>query len=148
MPDEQSAKRLRVLVVEDDPDSAECLAILLETTEGIETRVALNGFDALAIADAFTPDLVIVDIGLPGLDGFKLARHLRAEKTTKDSALIALSGYSRPEDQKRGIEAGFDIYLAKPPNFELLQRLIAQVAAQGRRGLAAWLGRQARPASS
>jgi len=91
---------LRILVVEDDVDFAECFTAFLAGA-GQELRVARDWFEALAIADDFAPDLVIVDVGLLGLDGFEVARRLRESTATAASALVALRGYCRPEDQGR-----------------------------------------------
>ena len=113
----------RVLVVEDNLDAAETLRDLLEL-EGHRVEVAYDGRAAIAKARSFRPDVVVCDIGLPGMNGFEVARALRAEPGPARPTLVALSGYARPEDIAQGKEAGFDAHLAKPPSFEALSHLL------------------------
>jgi PAS domain S-box-containing protein len=121
---------LRVLVIEDNPDAAESFRTLLEL-EGHEARVACNGIEALEIAAAFVPDVAFLDIGLPGLDGYAVARRLRALPALRATILIAVSGYGRDEDRRQAYEAGFDHHLTKPADPGLIARLLAEVAAGG-----------------
>ncbi|HTU19320.1 MAG TPA: response regulator [Gemmataceae bacterium] len=103
---------LHVLVVEDDADCAECLAFLLHLG-GVAVEIAADGSDALASIQASLPDVVLMDIGLPDMDGYQLARSLRAV-ATKMPLLIALSGYLEDNDPQRPREEGFDYHFVKP----------------------------------
>jgi signal transduction histidine kinase len=123
-PDVQSvSKRCRVLVVDDNVDSAESLAVAL-TLEGHEAKVAHDGPGAIELAGAFQPELAFLDIGLPGMDGYELARTLRRLEGGRKIALIALTGYGQVEDRRKSKEAGFDDHLTKPVNYETLASLI------------------------
>ena len=82
--------------------------------------------DGIARAHAFHPEVVLCDLGLPGMDGLAVARAMRADHDLHDLFLVALSGYARPEDRARTAEAGFDCHVAKPANLALLRRLIAE----------------------
>jgi PAS domain S-box-containing protein len=114
----------RVLVIEDQRDAADSLRLLLELL-GHEARVAYSGPAGIREAVAFRPEVVISDIGLPGLDGYGVARALRADPATARARLIALTGYGSEEDRRRGAEAGFDHYLVKPADPVELQRVLA-----------------------
>jgi PAS domain S-box-containing protein len=118
---------LRVLVVDDNVDTVESLSILLEMA-GHEVRSAHSGPDALEAAAAFSPHAVLLDIGLPGLSGYEVARRLRDNPRLAGAALIAVSGYGQDEDRHRSKEAGFDRHLLKPLDFGELQKLLATVA--------------------
>ena len=113
-----------VLIVEDNVDAARTLAELLEL-EGHVARVATDGRSAIALAGNAVPDLVLCDIGLPDMDGYAVARALRAEPRLVATRLVALSGYAQPEDRRRSQAAGFDDHLAKPPDIDQLLQLIA-----------------------
>ena len=123
-----SGRRLRVLVVEDNHDAAESLTTLLQLW-GHDVRVAYDGPAALRLAEAETPDVILSDIGLPGMDGYELARQLRARPAFGRVVLVALSGYGRDEDRRMAAEAGFDHHLVKPPELDTLLQLIGNVAA-------------------
>jgi signal transduction histidine kinase/CheY-like chemotaxis protein len=103
----------RVLVVEDNPDAREALALLLESW-GHRVEQAGDGLMGLEVARANPPDVALIDVGLPGIDGYTLAREIRATPQCGAVRLIALTGYSRSSDRERGYEAGFDAYLVKP----------------------------------
>jgi PAS domain S-box-containing protein len=105
--------RRRVLIVEDNVDAAEMLATVLRL-DGHEVRVAHDGVAGLAAVRANPPDVVLCDLGLPGMDGYEVARAVRAEPVLASVYLVALSGYARPEDRERAHAAGFDAHLAKP----------------------------------
>lgn len=120
-----TAPARRVLLVDDSVDAAEALSMLLETL-GHEVRTMHDGTSALAIVDEFRPEAVILDIGLPGMDGFALARELRKRPSTRDVLLIALTGYGGDEDRLRARAAGFDHHLVKPVSFVDLEDLIAR----------------------
>jgi PAS domain S-box-containing protein len=118
---------LHVLVVEDSRDAADSLAMLLQLW-GHQVRVARDGLSGLKAARSFRPQVVFLDIGLPGLDGYEVARRLRAE-FGDEVRLVAMTGYGQEEDRRRAREAGFDAHLVKPAEPELLQRLLADCAA-------------------
>lgn len=125
-----SRRSRRVLVVDDTIDAADSLAELLRL-EGHVVRVAYDGPSALTIARDFHPEIVFCDIGLPEVDGYQLARAMRADDTLRDVQLVALSGYTRSEDRQRSAAAGFDCHLAKPPELETIERVIAERPAHG-----------------
>jgi CheY-like chemotaxis protein len=104
---------LYVLIVEDNPDSAASMALLLQTC-GCKTAVAPDGPTALRLAGQDAPDVVLVDIGLPVMDGWQLAGHLRRQQTAKPPLLIATTGYGSEADFRRSEEAGIDLHLVKP----------------------------------
>ena len=110
----------RILVVDDNEDSARSMS-LLQRLRGHQTRVALTGPDALAIAVEFAPEVVLLDIGLPGMDGFEVARRLRAMPALADTFLVAMTGYGNPGDRAEARAAGFDEYLLKPVDLTLLR---------------------------
>ena len=114
-------KGLRLLIVDDNRDSAESMAMLQELA-GNETRIAHHGSEAIRIAAEFLPQAVLLDIGLPGMDGFEVARRLRAIPSLADCFLIALTGYGSDEDRQRTQAAGFDEHLVKPADLNLLRR--------------------------
>jgi PAS domain S-box-containing protein len=120
-----SAVRRRVLVIEDNVDAAEMLGESLSAS-GHEVAVAHDGEEGVARARAFEPDVVICDIGLPGLDGYEVARRIRADGA-RSATLIALTGYALPDDRARALEAGFDYHLAKPFELAALEELLASV---------------------
>jgi CheY-like chemotaxis protein/anti-sigma regulatory factor (Ser/Thr protein kinase) len=117
------ASRHRVLVIEDNRDSAESLRDALELM-GHEAAVAFDGQEALAAAHDFRPQVVLCDIGLPGLDGYEVARRFRADPELKSALLVAVTGYAQPEDQRQAEAAGFRHHLAKPPSLDALARLL------------------------
>jgi CheY-like chemotaxis protein len=113
----------RVLIVEDNPDAAESLRMLLELL-GHRVRVAPDGLAALEAAHASPPEVMLIDIGLPGMDGYELAHRLRADSTLGGLVLVALTGYGRDEDKERSLAAGFDFHLVKPVNVAALESLL------------------------
>jgi signal transduction histidine kinase/DNA-binding response OmpR family regulator len=112
-PAEVLDKGLRVLVVDDNKDAAQSTALLLRLA-GFEAQLAYDGAEALKAVSEFCPDAVLLDIGLPVMDGYEVARRLRAQPSAQRLVLIAASGYGQEEDQLRSIEAGFDTHLTKP----------------------------------
>ncbi len=114
----------RILVVDDNQDAAMALAQLLEIA-GHSVHAVYDGPSALEAAAAFRPDTVLLDIGLPGLDGYEVARRLRADPALQDVLLIAISGYCQAEDRRRSRKAGFDHHVAKPTDHRELLALIA-----------------------
>jgi CheY-like chemotaxis protein len=115
--------RRRVLVVDDNMDAAETLAEIVRMF-GHAADVAFDGQAAIELARTGRPDLVLCDIGLPGLDGYQVARAIRAAGLV-DTQLVALSGYAQPDDVRKALEAGFDAHVAKPPDAGELERLLA-----------------------
>lgn len=113
----------RVLVVDDNRDLAESLAMVLRLW-GHDVKVEYDGPGALTAARDYRPDVVFLDIGLPGLDGYEVARRLRGPLGFRDARVVAITGYGREEDRKRAREAGFDMHLTKPVDPEDLQKLL------------------------
>jgi two-component system CheB/CheR fusion protein len=116
----------RVLVVDDYVDSAESMALLLQA-EGHEVRIAHEGLTAIKIAPEFQPSVVFLDIGLPGMNGFEVARSLRALPETKACMLVAMTGYGQAEDHQRSLENGFDRHFVKPVDPSALHDLFASL---------------------
>jgi signal transduction histidine kinase/ActR/RegA family two-component response regulator len=121
----------RVLVVEDNVDSADSLREVLEL-DGHEVAVVYRGREALEKARVFRPDIVLCDIGLPDIDGYAVARALRADEELRRFTLVALTGYAQPDDATRARAAGFDAHLAKPVSMEALERVLAGVPRDDR----------------
>jgi PAS domain S-box-containing protein len=119
---------LRVLIVEDNRDTASSLSSLLRSA-GCETQVVNDGPAAVHTAIRFSPSVVLLDIGLPGLDGFAIAQEMRNRPELCRATLIAISGYSQPQDRARAKAVGFDHHLIKPVKFECVLDLLAQCAA-------------------
>lgn len=119
-PAAKSQKPLRMLIVDDNQDSAESMG-MLQKIYGHEVHTAYSGPDAINIAREFHPEVVLLDIGLPGMDGFEVARRLREMPDLADSFLVALTGYGTADDRQRAIRAGFNEHLAKPANLDKLR---------------------------
>jgi len=122
-PPRKTGESLRILVVEDNRDTADSLCLLLELY-GYEVTVAYSGPDGVRAAEQYRPDVVLCDIGLPGLDGYRVARKLRANPATANTHLIAVTAYGLDEDSRRSHEAGFEHHLVKPVDPEALQRML------------------------
>jgi signal transduction histidine kinase/ActR/RegA family two-component response regulator len=118
---------LRVMVVDDNVDAAESLAALLEI-EGHEPRIAHDGESALQVAAAFRPQVVFLDIGMPGKDGYQVARELRTLPGMRGAVLVALTGWGAQEDRARSRSAGFDHHLTKPASLASVEALLAAIA--------------------
>ena len=114
-----TAQPTRILLVDDNDDAAQSLALVLRL-EGHTVQTAADGEQALGLLDEFIPQAAILDIGLPGMNGYQLAAALRADARTRAAVLIALTGYGRDPDRKRALEAGFDDHLVKPVEFDVL----------------------------
>jgi CheY-like chemotaxis protein len=106
-------KARRVLVVDDNRDSADSLKLLLQIW-GHQAQCAYGGEEALAVVSAFSPEVVLLDIGLPGMSGYELAQRLRELPGARHATLVAVTGYSRAEDRERTAAAGFHHHLVKP----------------------------------
>jgi CheY-like chemotaxis protein len=117
----------RILVVEDNTDSREMLRQLLEI-EGHEVYDAADGHAAIALACQVRPEIALIDLGLPDLNGYELASRLRGEPHLRGMALIALTGYGAPEDRQRSRDAGFWSHLVKPVDPETLRDVFAEVS--------------------
>lgn len=122
-----AVRRLRILVVEDNEDAADSLQMLL-TLLGHEVRVAYTGPDGVRAATEWAPEVIISDIGLPGLDGYGVASELRKNPATAGARMIAVTGFGSEADRKRALESGFDFHLTKPADPAALQRLLAGTA--------------------
>ena len=120
-------------MVDDLAASAETLMTLLEM-EGFQVRVANEGQEALRIAREFKPNVVLLDIGLPGMNGFEVANGLRALPEARDALLIALTGYGEAESRSRSAQAGFDFHMVKPADVNLLLSMLAN-PQEARKGM-------------
>jgi signal transduction histidine kinase/CheY-like chemotaxis protein/HAMP domain-containing protein len=120
------AESLRVLVIEDNVDAAESLGELLGLF-GHKVQVAHNGLEGLKRAAALRPDVVLCDIGLPGMSGYEVATAMRADESLRSTYLVALSGYAQVEDKARAKQAGFDLHLTKPATPERLEAVLHEV---------------------
>ena len=118
---------LQVLVADDNRDSADVCAVVLRL-EGHEVRVAYSGPDALAIGAEFRPQMVLLDLTMPGMDGYAAARQIRASDWGGATTLVAVTGHGHAEDLRRTRENGFDHHLVKAGDFSVLQQLLAQCA--------------------
>ncbi len=118
----------RILVVDDNQDAASTLGMLLNVL-GNETRTAFDGEQALREAEAFRPEVVLLDLRMPGLSGYEAARQLRDQPWGRDMVLVALTGYGQEADRRRTQEAGFDHHLVKPVELAALQRLLADMVS-------------------
>ena len=121
---EQPATTRLVLVVDDNHDSAESLALLLQLT-GYEVKMAHDGLEAVEAAAKLLPQVVLLDIGMPNLNGYDAARQIRQQAWGKDMVLIALTGWGQEQDRERTREAGFDAHLLKPVDHDALMKLLA-----------------------
>ncbi len=122
--DGASIKGCRVLVVDDNVDTANVIARLLKRA-GHAAHLAYSGTEAIEVARTISPEVVLLDIGLPGADGYEVCRQLRAEPCCKGAKIIAISGYSQEEDRRRSKAAGFDHHLVKPVELQDLKALLA-----------------------
>lgn len=125
-PVQQRGKSCRVLVVDDNVDAAQTVAMLLDLS-GHQCRMAHDGLTALEAALAWQPDVVLLDIGLPGQNGFEVARQIRQQLLLENVVLVALTGYGLEADRQRSHEAGFDHHLVKPADFDEIEKILASV---------------------
>jgi CheY-like chemotaxis protein len=122
--------RKRILIVDDNVDSAESLTLLLDLT-GNETRTAYDGLQALEEAASFRPNVILLDIGLPELNGYDVARKIREQPWGETMILVALTGWGQDEDHRRSKEAGFNHHLTKPVDPAALKELLADSSEFG-----------------
>jgi PAS domain S-box-containing protein len=116
----------KILIVDDNKDAVDSLALLLSIV-GQTVTTSRDGLDALAQFEQFSPEVVVLDIGLPGLNGYEVARRIRAMTLTPPPVLVALTGWGQEEDRRRTVEAGFDHHLVKPVDFDALKALLASL---------------------
>jgi two-component system, chemotaxis family, CheB/CheR fusion protein len=122
----QAFGKARVLVVDDSLDIVRTCALLLRYS-GFDVRTAINGRDALKVAVEFHPQIALLDVGLPDLDGYEVARTIRADRTLQAMTLIAITAYGNDENRRRAQAAGFDHYLVKPVQlYDLLALITVQ----------------------
>jgi CheY-like chemotaxis protein len=122
---------VRVLVVDDNYDAADSLGMLVECL-GAEVRVVHDGPAALHALETFQPAMVLLDIGMPGMDGYEVARRVRQQPQFQNVTLIALTGWGQDEDRRRSHAAGIDYHLIKPPDIDTLQALMVSVSKNQR----------------
>jgi CheY-like chemotaxis protein len=123
----------RVIVVDDNADAAVTLASLLDLI-GYEVQVANDGFAALEIGRQFRPQIGLLDIGMPGMNGYELARRIRAEAWGASVLLVAVTGWGQDADRRQALESGFDHHLTKPVDTQELQALLANLQNSGQPG--------------
>lgn len=131
-PDVPAGAALRLLLVDDSVDSATVMALLFEA-DGYDVQVAHEAAHALEVAARFEPEIVLLDLGLPGMNGFQLAEALRLRPCTAQTLLIAVTGHGLASDRERSRAAGFDHHLVKPVSTEEIQRVINSRFPGGRR---------------
>jgi CheY-like chemotaxis protein len=117
------ASRLRVLVIEDNLGAAKTLGRMLTRFWQHEVRLAYDGTSGLAEARQFLPDLILCDIGLPGISGYEVVRQLRRQPEFDRTLIAALTGYGQAEDRRQALEAGFDEHLVKPASVQTIEKL-------------------------
>ena len=127
------SKARRILVVDDNRDSTDSLAVLLRLF-GNDVRTAYDGRQALAIAHGYQPDLILLDLGLPGMTGFEVAKQLRTLRGLADVVIVALTGYGTDEDRSQSRAAGFNAHFIKPVDLTALQGLLANLDLLGAKG--------------
>ena len=116
-------KSRRILVVDDNVGAAKMLSLLLSRLGPHEVRTAHDGQSTFAIAEDFRPDIIFLDIGLPAMDGFEVARRIRANSKLNNTLLVAVTGYGQDKDRRKSRQAGFDEHLVKPVDVASLRRM-------------------------
>jgi CheY-like chemotaxis protein len=124
-----SSSRRRVLVVDDNKDAAVSLAMMLKLM-GNEAKTAHDGLEALDVAAVHRPDLILLDIGMPRLNGYDTARQIRQQPWGKGIVLVALTGWGQDEDRRKSQDAGFDAHMTKPIEPVELEKLLAGLKSQ------------------
>ena len=123
-----SVSKRRILVVDDNVDAADALTTLLEL-EGHEVRTVYSGEEAIDVLSLYGPDVILLDLGLPGMSGLDVARRIRATPATQDVTMIAITGWGQPQDREKTAEAGFDFHFTKPVDVGQLHQAIETAAA-------------------
>jgi CheY-like chemotaxis protein len=126
---EEMGRMLKVLVVDDNADLVDMLGMVVETT-GHDVRKALDGTTAIAAALAYRPDVILLDLGLPGMNGLDVARELRRHAETAGARIVALTGWGQEQDRHQTAQAGFDYHLTKPTDPDRLRALLSDYAHQ------------------
>lgn len=126
LPCNPSATPLKILVVDDNADGASTLATMMRAM-GHQVQIALDGITGVVASESFHPDLVFLDIGLPGMNGFRVAELIRANPNLEGTLLVALTGYGDEQDRKRSLEAGFDLHLVKPLEMAALHDIFSSL---------------------
>ena len=114
----------RVLIVDDNVDAADALGRLIHSC-GYDVKVVYNGQDAIAETATFQPDMVLLDIGMPGLDGYETVREIRQRRADVHLIVVAVTAWSRDDDKRRAYDSGFDLHVAKPMSKKMLDELLA-----------------------
>ena len=128
----QPFRKRRVLVADDNPDTADVLSMLIREM-GHDTHTAYNGREAVETAERVHADAAILDIGMPEMNGFDVARSIRAQSWGKEMILVALTGWGQDEDKRQAAAAGFDHHLTKPAGYEDLVRLLGESTSEDSR---------------
>jgi CheY-like chemotaxis protein len=118
--------RARILVADDNRDAADTLSLLLQL-DGHEVRTAYDGVEALQIAEQFAPQIALLDIGMPHLNGYQTAQRIREQSWGSSMLLVALTGWGQEQDRRQATEAGFDRHLVKPGDPQIIGALIAEI---------------------
>jgi CheY-like chemotaxis protein len=113
----------RILIVDDNQDAADALARLV-SSYGYEVKAVYSGSDALQETESFQPDMALVDLGMPGIDGFETVTQLRQRRGNVHLLVVAVTGWTRDEDKRRAYEAGFDLHVGKPVTTEILRDVL------------------------
>lgn len=132
MPQTSALKPLRIVIADDNRDAAETLALLL-TLDGHQVCVAYNGAHALDAIRRMHPQVTVLDIGMPELDGYQVAERVRRDSDAAGTVLVALTAWGRPQDRARAHAAGFDHYLVKPADPNAMRALIQAVRPESTR---------------
>jgi CheY-like chemotaxis protein len=119
----------RILVVDDNRDAADSLGVVL-ALHGMEARTAHDGYAALEALDEFRPSVILLDLGLPGIDGYEVAQRVRQHPHGRRATIIALTGWGQERDRRRSADAGMDHHLVKPVDIEALRQLLATLPAE------------------
>jgi two-component system, chemotaxis family, CheB/CheR fusion protein len=121
-----------ILIVDDNRDAADALARII-SSHGYETKAVYSGEEAIRATASFLPNMAMIDIGMPELDGYETVKRIRAERDTDHIILVAVTAWSRDEDKRRAYDYGFDHHVAKPMSTETLEEILAlfQAAARG-----------------
>jgi len=127
-PSDCEVTMLRIVLVEDNADARDMLCALLEL-DGHQVETAIDGVEGAALIQAIRPDVALIDIGLPKLDGYQVAQAIRGNEQCRGVYLVALTGYGQPQDQQQALAAGFDAHQVKPVDFDKLRRLLAESQA-------------------